>query len=68
MEDIKYTTFVLGWYGHSLKLIYFEVRRRRRSVVMIDDSCAWGGDQKHCSVREDNSNMCKDVIIEIELM
>ena len=31
----KYTTFVLFWYGHLLKLIYLEISRRTRSVIMI---------------------------------
>ena len=36
--------------------------------TLIDDSSAQGGDKENCSVGEDNSNMCKDVVIETELM
>jgi hypothetical protein len=36
--------------------------------TLIDDFSAQGGDKKSCSVGEDNSNMCKDVVIEPELM
>ena len=36
--------------------------------TLIDDSSAQGGDKENCSVGEGNSNMCKDVVIEIELM
>ena len=31
---------------------------------LIDDFSAQGGDKENCSVGEDNSNMCKDVVIE----
>ena len=34
----------------------------------IGDSNAQGGDKENCSAGEDNSNMCKDVIIEMELI
>ena len=34
--------------------------------TLIDDSSVQGGDKEICSVEEDNSNMCKDVIIEME--
>jgi hypothetical protein len=34
----------------------------------IDDSMSQGGDKKNCSVGEDNSNMCKDDVIEMELI
>jgi hypothetical protein len=34
----------------------------------IDDSSTQGGDKENCHVGEDNSNMCKDVAIETELM
>ena len=30
--------------------------------TLIDDSGACDGDKEHCSVREDNSNKCKDSI------
>jgi hypothetical protein len=33
-----------------------------------DDSSARGGDKDNCIVGEDDSNMCKDVVIETELM
>ena len=36
--------------------------------ILIDDSSAQGGDKEICSVEEDNSNMCKDVLIEMEVM
>jgi hypothetical protein len=36
--------------------------------VLIDDSSARGGDKGNCSVQEDNSNMCKDVVMERVLM
>ena len=36
--------------------------------TLIDHSSAQGGDKKICSVGKDNSNMCNDVVIEIELM
>ena len=29
---------------------------------------AQGGDNENCSVGEDNLNMCKDVVIETEMM
>ncbi len=32
------------------------------------DSSALGGDKENCSVGEDNSNMCKDVVIETKCM
>ena len=32
--------------------------------ILIDDSSAQGGDKENYSVGEDNSNMCKDVVIE----
>ena len=31
-------------------------------------SNAQGGDKENCSVREDNSNVCKDVVIKMELI
>ena len=31
--------------------------------TLINDSSAQGGDKENCSVGEDNSNMCKDVVI-----
>jgi hypothetical protein len=31
-------------------------------------SSAQGGDKKNCSVGEDNSNMCKDDVIKMELI
>jgi hypothetical protein len=34
----------------------------------IDDSTSQGGDKKNCSVGEDNSNMCKDVVTKTNLM
>jgi hypothetical protein len=34
----------------------------------IDDSSAQGGDKENCSVGEDNSNMCKDVVIAMKSM
>ena len=43
-----------------------------RSVVIIThliaDSSAQGGDKENYSVGEDNSNMCKDAVIKMELM
>ena len=36
--------------------------------TLIDDSSAQGGDKENCSVGEGNSNICKDVVIEMELM
>ena len=36
--------------------------------MRIDDSSAQGGDKENCSVGEDNLSMCKDVVIETELM
>ena len=36
--------------------------------TLIDDYSAQGGDKENCSVGEDNSTMCKDVVIETELM
>ena len=36
--------------------------------TLIDDFSAQGGDKEYCSVGEDNSNMCKDVVIERALM
>ena len=35
--------------------------------ILTDDSSAQGGDE-NCSVGEENSNMCKDVIIETYMM
>jgi hypothetical protein len=32
------------------------------------DSSAKGGDMKNCSVGEDNSNICKDIVIEMKFM
>jgi hypothetical protein len=34
---------------------------------LIDDSSAQGGDKGNRCVGEDNSNMCKDVVIETEI-
>ena len=34
----------------------------------IDDSSAQGSEKENCSVGEDDSNVCKDVVIEMELM
>ena len=36
--------------------------------TLIDDSSAQGDDKENYGVREDNSNKCKDVIIETGLM
>ena len=36
--------------------------------TLIDDSDAQGGDKKNCCAEEDDLNMCKDVVIEMELM
>ena len=36
--------------------------------IWIDDSSAQGGDKENYSVGEYNSNMCKDVVIVMELM
>ena len=36
--------------------------------TLIDDSSAQDGDKENCSVGEDNSNMCMDVVIATELM
>ena len=32
--------------------------------TLIDDSSAQSNDKENCSVGEDSSNMCKDVVIE----
>ena len=36
--------------------------------TLIDDFSAQGGDKEYCSVGENHSNMCKDVVIERALM
>ena len=36
--------------------------------TLIDDSSAQGGDKENRGIGEDNSNMCKDVVREMELM
>ena len=36
--------------------------------TLIDDSSAQDGDKSNCSVGEDDSNMCNDVVIETESM
>ena len=36
--------------------------------ILINDSSAQGDDKYNCSVGKDNSNMCKDIVIETELM
>jgi hypothetical protein len=36
--------------------------------TLNDDSSAQGGDKENCSVGEDNSNMCNDVVIEMKSM
>ena len=36
--------------------------------TLIDDSSAQGGDKENCSDGEDNSNMCKDVVVETKSM
>ena len=36
--------------------------------ALIDDSSAQDGDKSNCSVGEDDSNMCNDVVIETESM
>ena len=36
--------------------------------TLIDISSAQGGDKENYNVEEENSNMCKDVVIEMELM
>jgi hypothetical protein len=35
---------------------------------MVDVTSAHGGDKENYSVGEDNSNMCKDVVIEMDLV
>ena len=57
--------------SHLSTLIYLGVWRRMKSVITIargiDDSSPQGGDKDIYSVGEDNSNMCKDVVKEMEL-
>ena len=36
--------------------------------ILIDDSSAQSGDKENYCVGEDNSNMCKDVVIEMVLV
>jgi hypothetical protein len=36
--------------------------------ILIDDFSAQGGGKENYSVGEDNSNMCKDVVIKTKLM
>ena len=36
--------------------------------TLIDDTSAQGDDKEIGSIREDNSNMCKDVVIEMEVI
>ena len=36
--------------------------------TLVDDCSAQGDNKENCSVGEDNSNMCKDVVIETVLM
>lgn len=36
--------------------------------TLVDNSIAQDGDKENSSVVEKNSNMCKDVVIEMELM
>ena len=36
--------------------------------TLTDDSSTQGGDKEFCNVGEDNSSMCKDVIIETKLI
>ena len=35
--------------------------------TLIDDASARGGDKEYCSVGEDNSNTCNDVVIETKI-
>ena len=57
---------------HLLRLIYLEVGEEDEECdydhTLIDDFSAHGGDKETYSVGEDNSNMCKDVVIKMELM
>jgi fructose/tagatose bisphosphate aldolase len=68
----NYKAFVLVWLDHLLRLIYFESMEKDEECgydhTLFDDSSAQGGDKENCSVGEDNSNMCKDVVIAMKSM
>ena len=72
-NSIRFTTFVLVWWAHLLRLIYLEIWRRQHiecgyDHTLNDDSSAQGGDKENCNVGEDKSNMCNDVVIEMKSM
>ena len=69
LENIQYLYF----YGRSLIKDHLfgsmnEDEECDYDHTLIDDSSAQGGDKENCSVGEDNSNMYKNVVIEMELM
>jgi hypothetical protein len=55
-----------------LRLIYLEVGEEDEECdydhTLIDDFSAHGGEKGNYSVGEDNSNMCEDVVIKMDLM
>jgi hypothetical protein len=68
----KYTTFVITWEGHVLRIICFGSMEEDGECdydhILIDDSSTQGGDMLNYSIGEDNLNMCKDDVIETNLM
>jgi hypothetical protein len=57
---VSYRGSFLGKYAGGCEYDY--------NHTLIDDSSAQGGDKENYSVWEDNSNMCKNVVREMELM
>ena len=68
----KCITFVLVWYGSLIEVPLFENTKEDEECdyddTLVNDSSAQGGDKEDCSVQEDNLDMCKDVVMKIELM
>jgi hypothetical protein len=69
LENIQHLYVFLGsFFEARLFGVVREDEERDYHHTLINDFSAQGGDKKSCSVGEDNSNMCKDVVIEPELM
>ena len=68
----KDTTFLLVWQGSFIEASLLGNMKEDEQCdydhTLIDDSSAQGGDKENCHVGEDNLKMCKDVVIEMELM
>ena len=54
--------------GYLFGCIREEEEEYDYDCILIDDSCAQGDDKKIIMLEKTISNMCKDVVIEMELM